>query len=67
MLAHTFIVWCKEEENMKKSNDFQELVSQELLRLLLSNLVCEVLYMKTLKFVEFGRIRTYVGAIVFEL
>ena len=34
----------------RKSNEFQGLVSQELLELFLSNLVCKVLYMKALKY-----------------
>ena len=46
-----------------KSNKFQGLVSQELLRLFLLNLVCKVLYMVTLKYVELVEI----GAIGFEL
>ena len=46
-----------------KSDKFQRLVSQELLGLFLSNLVCKVLYMVTLKYVELVEI----GAIVFEL
>ena len=46
-----------------KSDKFQGLVSQELLVLFLSNLVCKVLYMVTLKYVELVEI----GAIVFEL
>ena len=47
----------------RKSNEFQGLVSQELLGLILSNLVCKVLYIKTLKYVDLVEI----GAIVFEL
>ena len=47
----------------RKSDEFQGLVSQELLRLFLSNLVCKVLYMVTLKYVDLVEI----GAIVFEL
>ena len=47
----------------RKSDKFQGLVSQELLGLFLSNLVCKVLYMKTLKYVDLVEI----GAIVFEL
>ena len=47
----------------RKSNEFQGLVSQELLRLFLSNLVCKVLYVKTPKYVDLVEI----GAIVFEL
>ena len=46
-----------------KSDKFQGLVYQELLGLFLSNLVCKVLYMVTLKYVELVEI----GAIVFEL
>ena len=46
-----------------KSDKFQGLVSQELLGQFLSNLVCKVLYMVTLKYVELVEI----GAIVFEL
>ena len=45
---HLFIAWCK-KKNMKKSDEFQGLISQELLGLFLSNLVCKVLYMKALK------------------
>ena len=47
----------------RKSDEFQGLVSQELLGLLLSNLICKVLYMVTLKYVDLVEI----GAIVFEL
>ena len=47
----------------RKSDEFQGLVSQELLGLFLSNVVCKVLYMKTLKYVDLVEI----GAIVFEL
>ena len=47
----------------RKSDKFQGLVSQKLLWLFLSNLVCEVLYMVTLKYVDLVEI----GAIVFEL
>ena len=46
-----------------KSDKFQGLVSQEPLRLFLLNLVCKVLYMVILKYVELVEI----GAIVFEL
>ena len=45
----------------RKSDKFQGLVSQELLGLFLSNLVCKVLYMVTLKYVDLVEI----GAIVF--
>ena len=47
----------------RKSEEFQRLVSQELLGLFLSNLVCKVLYMVKLKYVDLVEI----GAIVFEL
>ena len=47
----------------RKSDEFQGLASQELLGIFLSNLVCKVLYMKTLKYVDLVGI----GAIVFEL
>ena len=47
----------------RKFDEFQGLVSQELLGLFLSNLVCKVLYMVTLKYVDLVEI----GAIVFEL
>ena len=47
----------------RKSDEFLGLVSQELLGLFLSNLVCKVLYMVTLKYVDLVEI----GAIVFEL
>ena len=51
----------------RKSYEFPGLVSQELPRellgIFLSNLVCKVLYMKTLKYVNLVEI----GAIVFEL
>ena len=47
----------------RKSDEFRGLVSQELLGLFISNLVCKVLYMKTLKYVDLVEI----GAIVFEL
>ena len=47
----------------RKSNEFQGLISQELLGLFLSNLVCKVLYMKALKYVNLVE----KGAIVFEL
>ena len=44
-------------------DEFQGFVSQELLGLFLLNLVCKVLYMKGLKYVDLvGK-----GAIVFEL
>ena len=46
-----------------KSDKFQGLVSQEPLGLFLSNLVCTVLYMVTLKYVKLVEI----DAIVFEL
>ena len=46
-----------------KSDKFQGLVSQEPLGLFLSNLVCKVLYMVTLKYVKLVEI----DAIVFEL
>ena len=46
-----------------KADKFQGLVSQEPLGLLLSNLVCKVLYMVTLKYVKLVEI----DAIVFEL
>ena len=46
-----------------KSDKFQGLVSQEPLGLFLSNLVCKVLYMVTLKYVKLVEIDT----IVFEL
>ena len=45
----------------RKSDEFQGLVSQELLGLFLSNLICKVLYMVTLKYVDLVGI----GAIVF--
>ena len=47
----------------RKFAKFQGLVSQERLGLFLSNLVCKVLYMKALKYVELVEI----GAVVFEL
>ena len=46
-----------------KSDKFQGLVSQEPLGLFLSNLVCKVLYMVTLKYVKLVEI----DAIVFKL
>ena len=46
-----------------KSDKFQGLVSQEPLGLFLSNLVCKVLYMVTLKYVKLVEI----DAIIFEL
>ena len=36
----------------RKSDEFQGLISQELLGLFLSNLVCKVLYMVTLKYID---------------
>ena len=47
----------------RKSDEIQGLVSQELLGPFLSNLVCKVLYMKTLNYVDLVEI----GVIVFEL
>ena len=47
----------------RKSDEFQGLVSQELLGLFLSNLICKVLYMVTLKYVDLVEM----GAMVFEL
>ena len=47
----------------RKFAKFHGLVSQERLGLFLSNLVCKVLYMKALKYVELVEI----GAVVFEL
>ena len=47
----------------RKFAKFQGLVSQERLRLFLSNLVCKVLYMKALKYVKL----IVIGAVVFEL
>ena len=47
----------------RKFAKFQGLVFQERLGLFLSNLVCKVLYMKALKYVELVEI----GAVVFEL
>ena len=47
----------------RKSDEFQGLVSQELLGLFLSNLVCKVLYMVKLEYVDLVEI----GVIVFEL
>ena len=47
----------------RKSAKFQGLISQEQLGLLLSNLVCKVLYMKALNYVELVEI----GTIMFEL
>ena len=47
----------------KNTDEFQGLVSLELLGLFLSNLICKVLYMVTLKYVDLIEI----GAIVFEL
>ena len=47
----------------RKFAKFQSLVSQERLGLFLSNLVCKVLYMKALKYVELVKI----GTVVFEL
>ena len=55
-----FMFGAKKKKNTKK---FQGLVSQERLELFLSNLVCKVLYMKALKYVELVEI----GAVVFEL
>lgn len=50
LFASALIDWWKEEkeEKYEKSNGFQELVSQELLGLLLSNLICKVWYTKAL-------------------
>ena len=47
----------------RKFAKFHGLVSQERLGLFLSNLVCKVLYIKALKYVELVEI----GAVVFEL
>ena len=57
------LVCRRRREIRRKSDEFQGLVSQELLGLFLSNVVCKVLYMKTLKYVDLVGI----GAIVFEL
>ena len=51
------------KKNTKKIQQFQGLVSQEWLGLFLSKLLCKVLYMKAIKYVELVEI----GAIVFEL
>ena len=53
----------RRRKTQRKSDKFRGLVSQELLGLFLSNLVCKVLYMKTLKYIDLVEI----GAIVFEL
>ena len=47
----------------RKFVKFQGLLSQERLGLFLSNLVCKVLYMRALKYVELVEI----GAVVYEL
>ena len=68
-LVHKKIVyerlWCLvlRRKIRRKSDEFQGLVSQERLGLFLSNLVCKVLYMVTLKYVDLVE----KGAIGFEL
>ena len=46
------LLFGAKKKNRKKIRRVQGLISQELLRLFLSNLVCKVLYMKTLKYVD---------------
>ena len=56
---------AKKKKIRRKSDEFQGLVSQELLGLFLSDLICKVLYMVTLKYVDlveicrFGRNRCH--------
>ena len=60
-----YVILClvQRRKIRRKFAKFQGLVSQEQLGLLLSNLMCKVLYMKALKYVELVEI----GIIVFEL
>ena len=63
-LAHLFIVWCEEEKCKENQMSFRvSYVSHELLGIFLSNLVCKVLYMKALKYVDLVQ----KGATDFEL
>ena len=57
------ILYLVRRRKIRKFTKFQGLVSQKWLGLLLSNLVCKVLYMKALKYVGFVEI----GTIDFEL
>ena len=57
-----FMFGPKKKKNTKKIRQVQGLVSQEWLGLFLSNLVCKVLYMKALKYVEL----VIIGTVVFE-
>ena len=59
---HDFMFGPKKKKNTKKIRQVQGLVSQEWLGLFLSNLVCKVLYMKALKYVEL----VIIGTVVFE-
>ena len=59
-------IYCMVQRRRKirrQSDKFHELISQELLGLLISNLVCKVWYMKALTFVNLVEI----GAILYEL
>ena len=64
-LCTLLLFGANKKKNMKKIQRVSgtRTVSQELLGLFLSNLVCKVLYMKTLKYVDLIEI----GAIVFGL
>ena len=48
----TLLLFGVKKKIQRKSDKFQGLVSQELLGLFLSNLVCKILYMVTLKYVD---------------
>ena len=60
---HFYCLVQRRRKIRRKYDEFQGLVSQELLGLFLSNLICKVLCMVTLKYVDLVGI----GAIVFEL
>ena len=46
------MVWCEEEEEGINSGDFQVPISQKLLGRFLSNLICKVMYMVRLKYIN---------------
>ena len=49
------MVWCEfgvKKKNIKKSGNFQVPISQKLLGRFLSNLVCKVMYMVRLKYIN---------------
>ena len=54
-------MWCEEEKYEENPMNFRDsYISQKLLGLFISNVVCKVLYMKTFKYVDLIEIGTIV-------